>query len=141
MESQVTTRVREAWEIEIILHNFLADWKAKHNKVRKYRIEDFCYDGFTYNLSSQSSTHSILYIVDYKYNDRQSRRRIGNMQYFISKHCLDENISHSSSSFIILNKTNSRCVDTAEYVKKFEKQILEEINIIRPTIIVCLRLL
>lgn len=132
---EVFENYAKSYNKEIVLHNYLAQWKAKHNKNRKYRRYDFYYDGFMYD--PKFNCHNVLYIFDYKYNDRQSIRRISRMQNFISKHCLDSHINSSSISYILLNKTNSKCSNTKEYVKTFEKYILQEINIIEPTIIVC----
>lgn len=117
------------------LHSLLVTWKHKHKKYKKFR-DDFCYDGFlTYPTSNY---HSILYVFDYKDDDRHARRRMRNMQDFIVRHSFDKEINNSSATYLVLNKTNSKCVNTKEYVKKFEKYILEEIEIIRPTLIVCL---
>ena len=153
MESQATTMfqhftIKESKELENLLanyfqpynvklqlHRFLVDWKSKHKKYKQYRKEDFCYDGFMYDI--KSSSHSILYVFDYKYEDRQTMRRIWKMQNFISKHCFNTNITNNSTSYIVLNKTNSKCIDTKSYVKNFEKYILQEIAIIRPTMIIC----
>lgn len=138
MESQATTSFQlftENKSKDIELHNYLAQWKNKHNRNKYYRKEDFCYDGFMYNVCSNNK--NILYIFDYKYNDRQSMNRVWKMQGFISKHCLVDNITIDSISYLILNKTNSKCIDTKKYVKNFEKQILGEICLISPTMIVC----
>lgn len=138
MESQATTSFqlfRKSKLKEIELHNYLAQWKSKHNRNKHYRKEDFCYDGFMYDTNC--SNQSILYVFDYKYNDRQSMNRVWKMQRFISKHCLDDNITIDSISYLILNKTNSRCIDTKRYVKNFEKYILGEIDLLSPSIIVC----
>ena len=89
-----------------------------------------------WNLINSSSSHSILYIFDYNYNDRQSRRRLNGMQSFISRHSIDSEINNSSISRLILNKTNSKCIDTIKYVQDFEEYILFEIAIIKPTIII-----
>ncbi len=137
MEGQYTTSFQLSTKNrikEIELHNYLSQWKNKHNRNRYYKKEDFCYDGFMYN--TDSNAQNILYIFDYKYNDRQSINRIWKMQRFISKHCLDYNITVDSISYLILNKTNSKCIDTKEYVKNFEKQILGEIELLSPSIIV-----
>lgn len=123
-------------ETELKLYSHLVQWKHKHNKYKKFRREDFCYDGFMFNLKTNS--HSILYVFDYKYSDRHSRRRLYKMQEFISKHCFDKEITNNSTSTLILNKTNSKCIDTQSYVSIFEKYILEEIAIIKPTMIICL---
>lgn len=131
----LTENLFKTYLIEITLHNYLASWKQQHKKYKKYRKEEFYYDGFMYNL--QNSSHSVLYIFDYKYDDRQTKRRIYNMQNFISRHCLDSEITNSSISYLILNKTNSKCIDTISYVKDFEINILQEISIIKPTMIIC----
>lgn len=124
------------FNMEITLHNYLATWKSQHKKYKKYRKEDFCYDGFMWNLINSSSSHSILYVFDYNYSDRQSRRRLSNMQSFISRHSIDSEINNSSVSRLILNKTNSKCIDTIKYVQDFEEYILLEIAIIKPTMII-----
>lgn len=77
-------------------------------------------------------------LFDYKDEDRHARKRMRNMQDFIVRHFFDKEINNSSATYFVLNKTSSKCVNTKEYVKKFEKYILEEIEIIRPTLIVCL---
>lgn len=144
MKSQLTTRFQSLAQIErltpfnmeITLHNYLATWKSQHKKYKKYRKEDFCYDGFMWNLINSSSSHSILYVFDYNYSDRQSRRRLSNMQSFISRHSIDSEINNSSVSRLILNKTNSKCIDTIKYVQDFEEYILLEIAIIKPTMII-----
>ena len=144
MKNQLTTRFQSLaqskrlspFDTEITLHNYLATWKSQHKKYKKYRKEDFCYDGFMWNLINSSSSHSILYIFDYNYNDRQSRRRLNGMQSFISRHSIDSEINNSSISRLILNKTNSKCIDTIKYVQDFEEYILFEIAIIKPTIII-----
>lgn len=142
MKSQLTSRFQSLAQIErltpfnteITLHNYLASWKYQHKKYKKYRKEDFYYDGFMWNLTN--SSHSILYIFDYNYNDRQTRRRLSNMQSFISRHSIDSEINNSSVSRLILNKTNSKCIDTIKYVQDFEEYILLEIAIIKPTMII-----
>lgn len=48
MESQATTSFQpfaESKAKDIELHNYLAQWKNKHNRNKYYRKEDFCYDG------------------------------------------------------------------------------------------------
>lgn len=151
MESQAITRFQaiskeqfqnvfvtcfQPYNAEMELYRHLVQWKHKHNKYRQFKREDFCYDGFMFNVKTNS--HSILYVSDYQYNDRHSRRRLYKMQDFISKHCFDNEIHNHSTSNLILNKTNSKCINTESYVKIFEKEILQEISIIRPTIIICL---
>lgn len=154
MESQVTTRFQvfaeeqqkellqflssnfQPYNLELELYRHLVYWKHKHNKYKQFKREDFCIDGFMCNV--QNNSHTILYVFDYKYSDRQARRRMYKMQNFISNHCFDKNINISSTSTLILNKTNSKCVSTESYVKKFEKYILQEMSIIRPTIIVAI---
>jgi hypothetical protein len=126
----------QQYDTRLQLHSHLARWKGVQGKIRLYRKEEFCYDGYLCDLKSKA--HTIMYITDYKYNDRQSRRRLNQMQSFISRHCFDSEISFGSISHLILNKTNSKCVNTDYYVKNFENYILQEINIIRPTIIVAL---
>lgn len=144
MKSQLTTRFQSLaqserltpFEMEITLHNYLATWKSQHKKYKKYRKEEFYYDGFMWSLINSSSSHSILYIFDYNYSDRQSRRRLNNMQSFISRHSIDSEIKNSSISRLILNKTNSKCIDTIKYVQDFAEYILLEIAIIKPTMII-----
>lgn len=123
------------FNIQLQLHNYLARWQNQHRKYKKYRKEDFYFDGFMYNL--KQSSNSILYVFDYKYSDRQSMRRIYSIQDFISKHSIDPEINNSSISYLILNKTNSRCIKTLDYVNDFEKNIIEEIALIKPTMIIC----
>ena len=142
VKSQLTTRFQSLAQSErltpfntqMILYNYLVTWKHQHRKYKKYRKEDFYYDGFMWNLTN--SSHSILYIFDYKYDDRHTRKRLWNMQEFISKHCFDSEINSSSISRLVLNKTNSKCIDTLSYINDFKEYILLEIAIIKPTIIV-----
>ena len=130
VKSQLTTKFQSLaqserltpFDMEITLHNYLATWKSQHKKYKKYRKEDFCYDGFMWNLTN--SSHSILYIFDYNYSDRQSRRRLNNMQDFISRHSIDSEIKNSSISRLVLNKTNSKCIDTIKF-RKVEGDLAE----------------
>lgn len=122
--------------VELKLYSHLVQWKHKHNKCKYFRREGFIEDGFNFNV--QSSSHSILYIFDYKYDNRQTRRRLYKMQEFISKHCFDSEIKNYSTSTLILNKTNSLCINTESYVKRFSTYIIKEIEILHPSAIVCM---
>lgn len=134
MENQAITSFQN-FSTELILHSHLVKWKQKQLKCKKYRKETFIYDGFMY---SNSKTHTVLYIFDYKYEDRCTRKRLLKMQNFISRHSFDTTINTSSTTYLILNKTNSKCVDTKNYVSQFEQYILEEINILQPVMIICM---
>lgn len=113
------------------LNILLRKWENKQRRTKKYKYEKFFHDGFL----SERTENTVLYIINDK---RKFMKKVYNMQRYIVKNSIID-IGIDDVSYMFLNKTLSNIVDINEYSKKYTDFILEEINVIQPILIVCLR--
>ena len=111
------------------LNILLRKWENKQRKTKKYKHEKFFHDGFL----SERTKNTVLYIIN---NKRKFMKKVYNMQRYIMKNSIVD-IGIDDVSYMFLNKTLSNIVNINEYSKKYTDFITNEINIIRPILIIC----
>lgn len=122
--SEFFPRVNRHIQLNILLRK----WEEKQRRSKKYWNESFNHDGFL----SEDTYNNILYII----NDKRTFFRLEyEMQRYIKKNSIGS-FSNSNVSYMFLDKTNSQIVNKNEYSKKYKDFILQEINVIRPILII-----
>ena len=114
----------------IQLNILLRKWEEKQKRSKKYWNETFNHDGFLTN----DTYNNVLYII----NDKRTFFKLEyEMQNYIMKNSLIS-FSNINSSYMYINKTNNKNININEYSKRYKKQILAELNILKPVLIVVL---
>lgn len=112
----------------IQLNILLRKWEERQRRSKKYWNETFNHDGFL----SEDVNNNVLYIINDK---RNFMKRVHEMQRYIVKNAISP-LTNSNVAYMFVDKTNSQIVNKNEYSKKYRDFILQEINVIRPILIV-----